>query len=132
MNAPKIVISQRTWMRGARKNGVGRPSRYDRAWDLPRLLAVWPRDLEDLSIPGRERMLARLKQALRAERQRGVAGHWTYDVSRHAQLIAAFRVEAAELAAQRMAGGLRGRTRERDRRLPSAPAPTAPSPPAGA
>ena len=107
MNAPSIVISHWTNMRAVHKPGVGRPPRYDRAWDLPRLPAIWPRDLEDLTIAGRERMLARLKQALRAERLRGVAGHWTYDVCRHAQLIVAVRAEARELADQRMVTRLR-------------------------
>ena len=104
MTAPPIVISQGTHTRAARKPGVGRPQRYDRAWDLPRLLAVWPQELADMTLAGRERMLARLKQALRAERQRGVAGHWTYDVSRHAQLITAFKSEAREVAEHRKTG----------------------------
>lgn len=104
MTAPSIVISQQTHARAARKPGVGRPLGYHRAWDLPRILAVWPQELADLTLAGRERMLTRLKQALRAERQRGIAGHWTYDVSRHAQLITAFKSEAREVAEQRKPG----------------------------
>jgi hypothetical protein len=38
-------------------------------------------------------LIARLRRALRAERQRGVAGHWTYNLSRHADLLRAYRAE---------------------------------------
>ena len=37
------------------------------------------------------RLLAVLRRALRAERNRGLTGHWTYDLSRHAQLLAIYR-----------------------------------------
>jgi hypothetical protein len=30
---------------------------------------------------------------LRVERQRGIAGHWTYDLARHARLLRAYRAE---------------------------------------
>jgi hypothetical protein len=35
-----------------------------------------------------------LRRALRAERQRGIGGHWSYDLARHAQLLHAYRAEA--------------------------------------
>jgi len=66
---------------------------------LSRLLPLWPHELRDETPPGRRRRIALLRRALRAERRRGMAGHWTYDLSRHAALLACFRVEAAELAA---------------------------------
>ena len=69
-----------------------RPS-YDRDRDLPRLIAVWPHELgPDQSIDG-PAILRKLQAALRAERQRGLAGHWTYDLARHSQLVAAYRAE---------------------------------------
>lgn len=71
---------------------------YDRERDLPRLVAVWPADLADKSFPARLKLLAKLRMALRRERQRGLAGHWCYDLSRHAGLLAAYRQEAAALA----------------------------------
>lgn len=71
---------------------------YDRERDLPRLVALWPADLADRSIGSRLRLLARLRAALRRERQRGIAGHWCYDLSRHAGLLAAYREEAAAVA----------------------------------
>lgn len=79
-------------------NGIGR---YRRAVDLPKLIALWPHEIEDRSAAGRARLLAKLKAALRAERLRGLAGHWTYDLARHAQLLAAYRAELAEDAAMR-------------------------------
>lgn len=68
---------------------------YDRARDLPRLLPVWARDLEDDSRAGRARLVALIRRALRAERARGLAGHWSYDLARHAQLRAALDAELA-------------------------------------
>jgi len=45
---------------------------YLRSRDLPKLIALWPHDL-----------LAKLRRAPRAERRRGLAGHWSYDLNRH-------------------------------------------------
>src|SRR5262245_11112831 len=53
---------------------------YTRARDLPRLIALWPAELEDQSAEGRLRILAKLRRALRAERRRAVSGHWSYDL----------------------------------------------------
>ena len=86
------------------------PSAYDRERDLPRLTSVWPAELADRSRQGRARLVGRLRRALREERQRGLAGHWTYDLARHAQLLAAYRAEVAELA--RMVAGCSTRTGE--------------------
>ncbi len=72
------------------------PMPYCRARDLPRLLALWPREIADTSPTGQAHMVVKLRQALRAERRRGAAGHWTYDVARHAQLLAAYRAERSE------------------------------------
>lgn len=70
---------------------------YDRGRDLPPLLALWPWELEDAGIDGQQRLVARLRRALRLERQRAIAGHWTYDLARHARLLAAYRSEVANL-----------------------------------
>lgn len=37
-----------------------------------------------------------MRRALRLERQRGRAGHWAYDLARHAQLLRAYRSEVAD------------------------------------
>ncbi len=42
---------------------------YDRARDLPRLLALWPHEIADGPEPGRLHLLAKLRRALRAERR---------------------------------------------------------------
>jgi hypothetical protein len=68
---------------------------YDRTRDLPGLIAVWPAELVDTSEEGRRRLIAKLRRALRAERRRGLMGHWTYDLARHAQLLVAFEAEYA-------------------------------------
>jgi hypothetical protein len=49
--------------------------------------------VEDESSEGRRRILAKLRRALRAERRRGIAGHWTYDLARHAELLRVYRLE---------------------------------------
>lgn len=106
MNRPAIIPQPNPYsadIRSSRRTDVGRPDRYDRDWDLPRLLPMWPHELADLGIAGRERVVAKIKQALRAERRRGVSGHWTYDLTRHAQLVAACRHEADALASARAA-----------------------------
>lgn len=63
--------------------------------ELARLVPLWPAELADTTLSGRKRLLAKLERALRAERRRGLAGHWTYDLARHAQLLSAFRRERA-------------------------------------
>jgi hypothetical protein len=68
-----------------------------RALALTRLLPLWPHEVSDCSATGRRRVVALLRRALRAERKRGLAGHWTYDLSRHAQLLALYRAECESL-----------------------------------
>ena len=73
---------------------------YDRSRDLPGLLALWPWEIENLSLERHQQLVSRLRMALRRERQRAVAGRWTYDLARHARLLAAYRSEAAMLEAK--------------------------------
>jgi hypothetical protein len=56
---------------------------YKRARDLPRLIALWPNELDGHSPEGRRHMLEKLRSALRAERRRALSGHWSYDLNRH-------------------------------------------------
>jgi hypothetical protein len=70
---------------------------------LASLLPLWPAEIEDVSIEGRTRLVAVLERALRAERRRGLAGHWTYDLARHMQLLEAYRAEMRAIDA--MAAG---------------------------
>jgi hypothetical protein len=71
---------------------------WDRERMLPRLIPVGPEELADRTPEGRLAILRRLAQALRGERRRGRAGHWSYDLDRHIGLVQA-------LAAERRFGG---------------------------
>ncbi|MBB5751712.1 hypothetical protein [Prosthecomicrobium pneumaticum] len=75
---------------------------YCREKTLPRLLPIGPRELAEQGPEADRRIVARLARALRAERNRGRAGHWTYDLNRHIALHQAYLAERARL------GGLRG------------------------
>jgi hypothetical protein len=81
--------------------GAIRPARleHDRRAAIAKVLALWPHEIEDESLSGRERILAKLRQALRAERRRGLSGHWTYDLGRHVELLRVYREELAAVAA---------------------------------
>lgn len=87
-NAGTKPLARRKCERGALET-------YDRRVELPRALPLWPHEIEDASLDGRQRMVARLARALRAERRRGVAGHWTYDLARHVALLRVYRLELA-------------------------------------
>jgi len=64
-------------------------------------MALWPHKLDDESQEGMFRVLAKLRRALRAERSRGLAGHWSYDLNRHLGLLSAYKGELAALRASR-------------------------------
>ncbi len=92
---------------------------YLRRHDLPRLLPVWPADLAGTGPEARRRIVALLKRALRAERQRGIAGHWTYDLARHSQLLTAYREERRALGLRDEKIKVKPRRAYRSRRVPS-------------
>ena len=66
---------------------------YLRSRDLPRLISLWPAELADFSAAGSRLILGKLRRALRAERRRGSAGHWSYDLNRHLGLWSAYKAE---------------------------------------
>lgn len=68
---------------------------YVRSRDLPKLVALWPKQLADESPEGRLLILRKLRSALRAERRRAIAGHWSYDLNRHLGLLSAYKGEIA-------------------------------------
>ena len=70
----------------------------DRGAAIAKVLALWPHEIEDDSLAGRQWVLAKLRRALRAERRRGISGHWTYDLTRHVELLRVYRVELAAIA----------------------------------
>ena len=75
----------------------GQSSVYERLRDLPRLLRLWPEEVRRLGPGDQAWLVERLGQVLRAERQRGITRHWSYDLSRHAALLRAWRGEKAML-----------------------------------
>ena len=72
---------------------------WDRNRMLPRLIPVGPDELADDSREGRLAILRRLTTALRGERVRGRAGHWSYSLDRHIGLVQASAAERRLLAA---------------------------------
>ncbi len=72
---------------------------WDRNRMLPRLIPVGPEELADDGREGRLAILRRLTAALRGERVRGRAGHWSYSLDRHIGLVQAVAAERRLLAA---------------------------------
>lgn len=82
----------------------------DRASDLLRItgfdggnaLFSWFGTRENLISKAREdrkTLILHIERIAHAERQRGLAGHWSYDLPRHCQINALLAVERAELDA---------------------------------
>lgn len=69
------------------------PPRHLRS--LPWLMATAPSELADRSFYGRSALIAKLARVLAAERRRGLAGHWTYELARHRELLAIYVREKA-------------------------------------
>lgn len=67
--------------------------RYERGRDLPALIPMLGSDPYADTSPARRRVLALLRRALHRERCLGRAGHWSYDLGRHAALLSAYRTE---------------------------------------
>ncbi|MFP3921677.1 MAG: hypothetical protein ACLFPA_10915 [Dichotomicrobium sp.] len=64
---------------------------------LSRLIPLWPAEIESDDIAAAERVVRALARALRGERCRGRAGHWSYDINRHLALARALREERSRL-----------------------------------
>lgn len=92
----RVNGSRSQWpSRVAREHSARTTPGYERNRDLPALLALWPWEIDASGIAGQRRLVALLRRALRVERQRGIAGHWTYDLARHARLLQAYKAEIA-------------------------------------
>lgn len=92
-------IVRESALRALRRTVEGGAGCFDRGRMLPRLLPVGPETVADTSAAGRLRVLRLLARALRGERRRGRAGHWSYSLDRHLGLAQAWRAERAALAA---------------------------------
>lgn len=95
-SSPQRMVKES--LRKAQPNTLG----ADRG-SLAGLIPLWPTELADTSLAGRERLLAKLECALRGERQRGIGGNWTYDLARHAALARAVKAETEAVRALRSA-----------------------------
>ncbi len=72
---------------------------YERSRMLPRLLPVAPDDIAGSEPETTRRIVLKLARAIRIERARGRAGHWTYDLNRHIGFMHALKAEQERLAA---------------------------------
>jgi hypothetical protein len=68
------------------------------------MLPLWPGDLADQSLRGRERLIAAVERALWEERRRGRVGAPAYDIARHSALSRLLKRERAALALFRLRG----------------------------
>lgn len=66
------------------------PKTYERHRDLPRLVPTFAFQAD---APPRSAIVGQLARKLRAERRRGRAGHWSYDLNRHIALWQALLAE---------------------------------------
>ena len=83
------------------------------------LIAATADDCHDGTASASRRRLAQLRKALREERRRGTAGHWSYDLNRH---IALAEQHKAELSRLKAIAGTTCRRSLRDPRQPRAKA----------
>ena len=102
---PRTQARARNASRTRAKPACLLPRNYDRCTELARVLPLWPHELEDDSHAGRLRIIGKLRRALRAERRRGIAGHWTYDLARHAEILRIYRIELAASGLRRTKNG---------------------------
>ena len=70
---------------------------YIRERDLPKLLALWPKEINNYTFGGTEHIIKRLQEVLRATYRAALSGHWVYDVNRHIGLLTALKAEQAGL-----------------------------------
>ncbi len=75
---------------------------YCRGDHLNGLIGVKPEDLFDRRECTTLVLIARLEAALRSERARARAGHWSYSFTKHMGLIRALRAEQATLVAGKL------------------------------
>jgi hypothetical protein len=66
---------------------------YLRAVDLPHLILLWPKELEDTSKEATLTIINKLQKALRAERKRAAIRHWSYSLNKHKALVEALKAE---------------------------------------
>jgi hypothetical protein len=95
---PPVVSRIRSWQR---LSGLQPATAYDRTRDLPALLPVALQLLGASEQTACTELIGFLRRALRCERTRGIAGHWAYDLGRHAALLRAYHAEVDAIAIAR-------------------------------
>jgi hypothetical protein len=91
-----------TWLQVVARAGELSAQTYVRGRDLAGLMrlsgaALWPRELNDHSIEGTARLIARIQFAVTAVEVAGITQHHSYDVNRHIALLGALNAERARL-----------------------------------
>jgi len=79
------------------KETAANNKKYLRAVDLPHLIPLWPRELEDTSKEATLMIIKKLQKALRTERKRAAMGHWSYSINKHKALLEALNTEKNSL-----------------------------------
>ena len=82
-------------------------SRYTRDHLYSRLeVAFYRAELDDYSVAGCERIIAKLKERCASMRALGLRAHWSYDTNRHLGLLIALEAEKQNLARARTCDGV--------------------------
>ncbi|WP_246329606.1 hypothetical protein [Chthonobacter rhizosphaerae] len=99
LETPVAPCSSQTRRHLARRMIARGAAAYDRR-TLTRLLPLGPDEIGGDGPLVTARICRLLARALRSERTRGRAGHWTYDLNRHVGLVQALKAERARLAVE--------------------------------
>lgn len=91
--AVAVVLMRRRVRRSLASAIAAGAAAYDRDRHLARLIPVTPEMIADAGPETRHAILVKLQRALRAERNRGKSGHWSYDLNRHIALKQAYDAE---------------------------------------
>ena len=83
--------------RGIRQAVRAGEARYERKRHLPWLARATPDEIASDDPAVTRSIVTRLARALSAERRRGRAGHWSYDINRHIALMQALAAEKQRL-----------------------------------
>lgn len=90
--ARKSRLSRGAVFSGARAR-AGITNDSHRLTNLIRLLPIPAAEIRENTRTTAKKIMSRLRSALRQERKRGRAGHWTYDLNRHIALYQALNTE---------------------------------------
>ncbi len=74
-----------------------RSTESSRGPESSQLLPVWPKELNDRTLAGRQALIAIIERELRKERRLGMAANSAYDIARHAKLVRLLKEEREAL-----------------------------------